>query len=459
AAAAGVSALLVASEQLGGHLPYETRRYEYDGAERPAHQIARLMEEGIRANQRVRIFTGATAFGSYEGGLVPVLQGETLIHVRTKALVVATGCHQYPAVFRNNDLPGVMLSRAALRLMNLFAVRPGNRAVIFTANDEGYSAALESLRAGIAVAEIVDARPEPSETREAQELRAGGVKISPNSIICEAIGSRAVSGVKVEGINHDMQREAPERRSIECDLVLLSTAWQGNSALLLQSGCQLGLNREVGQAIPTRMAPGVFAAGEVLGLRSLGEILHSGEIGGEAAATAAATRDLNASTWWERVQQLSLGAAAKSKSVAVPVAGQEKNFICFCEDVVEKDLRQGVQEGFDEIETLKRYSTVSMGPCQGRMCSRNSTEICGLATGKDLGAVGTTTARPPISPVPLGALAGPEFHPVKHTSMHHKHVASAHTMMDMGVWKRPFLYTTVSDEYGAVRNHAGLIDV
>ena len=55
--------------------------------------------------------------------LVPVLQGRTLIHVRTRSLIVATGCHQYLPIFRNNDLPGVMLSRAALRLMNLFAVR------------------------------------------------------------------------------------------------------------------------------------------------------------------------------------------------------------------------------------------------------------------------------------------------------------------------------------------------
>lgn len=27
-----------------------------------------------------------------------------------------------------------------------------------------------------------------------------------------------------------------------------------------------------------------------------------------------------------------------------------------------------VAEGFDNIETLKRYSTVNMGPCQGKMC-------------------------------------------------------------------------------------------
>ncbi|MBV9482270.1 MAG: (2Fe-2S)-binding protein, partial [Acidobacteria bacterium] len=459
ASAAGASVLLVESEQLGGHLRFETRPYIYEGAERPGYAVGRTIEQGLLANSNIRIFTGATALGSYEGGLVPILQGETLIHVRTRALVVATGCHQYPPVFRNNDLPGVMLSRAALRLIHLFAVRPGKRAVMMTANEEGYSAALESLRAGIDIAEVLDVRVEPCATRVASELRAAGVRITPGSAIREALGSRTVSGVRVGLVNSEMQPVAGSERIVTCDLVLLSTGWQGNAALLLQAGCQLELHRDIGHPVPTHLPPGVFAAGEVLGLCSLPEILQSGRIVGQAAAKSVEDANLDSSIWWNEIQQLCSQAGARSKDVTIPVAGQRKNFICLCEDVVENDLRQGVQEGFDEIETLKRYSTASMGPCQGRMCSRNSAEVCRLATRRDFGAVGMTTARPPICPVPLGALAGPEFHPVKRTSMHYKHVASADTIMDMGVWKRPFVYTTVSDEQDAVRNHAGLIDV
>ena len=62
-------------------------------------------------------------------------------------------------VFRNNDLPGVMLASAAQRLMRLWGVRPGSRAVVVTANDDGYSAALDLLDAGIALAAVVDLRP------------------------------------------------------------------------------------------------------------------------------------------------------------------------------------------------------------------------------------------------------------------------------------------------------------
>jgi sarcosine oxidase, subunit alpha len=456
AAAQGALVLLADNEErLGGHLRYETRSYGADS--QPAYEVARSTVAELRQQARVRILSGATAFGSYEGGLVAVLQGNILWHVRTKSMVVAAGCHQYPLVFRNNELPGVMLSRAALRLINLFGTRPGRRAVVVTANDEGYAAALECLRAGVQIAEIVDARAALPTAPAVPELRAADVTISTGMTIVEAVGSRAVTAAKIGRVSSDGTVAREAERTVKCDLVLLATSWQGNAALLLQSGCRMTLDKKLGQPVPASMAIGIFSAGEVLGLRSLDEIVRSGQIAGEAASRYARGESPTAS---DELQQMLTAARKNSPAFAISNAtGQRKNFVCLCEDVTEKDLMQGVEEGFDEIETLKRYSTVSMGPCQGRMCSRSSTELCGLATGKDFGAVGTTTARPPITPVPLGALAGAEFHPVKRSSMHYKHAALTEDMMNMGVWKRPFVYTSVRDEYEAVRERAGLIDV
>jgi sarcosine oxidase subunit alpha len=457
AANRGASVILADNEEsLGGRLRYETRTYNH-GQIQPGHQLASALRQQIAAQSRVRVFSAAYAFGSYEGGLVPLIQGNRIIHVRAKALVVASGCHQYPLVFRNNDLPGVMLSRAALRLINLFGVRPGRRAVVVAADDEGYAAALECRRAGIGIVAIVDARPASGHRPGMDELRAAGVKIFQGMTIRGAEGSRAVTGAIISPINASGSAGIGKEQRIDCDLILLATAWQGNVSLLFQSGCRFQLDKELGQPVPAEMAAGVFACGEVLGLRSLEDVMRSGEL---AAESAVRHGNGEGSRWWEELQPLLTAARQKSSTFAISNStGQRKNFVCLCEDVCEKDLAQGVEEGFDEIETLKRYSTVSMGPCQGRMCSRASTEICGAVTGLDFGAVGTTTARPPISPVPLGALAGPEFHPVKQSSMHEKHFALGAEIMDMGVWKRPFLYTSVQDEYEAVRQRAGLIDV
>ncbi len=455
AANAGASVLLVDKEsRVGGHLRYESRSYRYEETERPGYEVARLLESAVVTHPKISVLLEATAFGGYEGNLVPVLQGNTLVHVRYKSVLLATGCHQYPAVFDNNDLPGVMLSRATLRLIHLFGLLPGGNGVVATANDEGYFAALECLRAGMKIAALVDARPSSSMPPQAAELQAVGVPVFTEMRIQEAHGSGAVSAATLGPMDGNTKSV---ERTLACDTILLSTAWQGNAALLFQLGCQLGLDKDIGQPVPTKMPTGVFAAGEVLGLRSLPEILQSGQLSGMAAGQH--TRQEN-SSWWQESQQLQSQTRRQSKAFSIPaVAGQKKNFVCFCEDVVEKDLRQGVGEGFDEIETLKRYSTVSMGPCQGRMCSRSSTEICGLATDRDFGAVGMTTARPPIHPIPLGVLAGPEFHPVKLTSMHYKHTTLTGDFLDMGVWKRPTVYSSVAEEYEAVRNRVGLIDV
>jgi sarcosine oxidase, subunit alpha len=455
AAEAGNSVLLVDNEtRLGGHLLYEARTHSYQSIDRPGYEIADLLESALHAQPKVRVLSGATAFGGYEGNLVPVLHGDTLLHVRHKSLVVATGCHQYPSVFRNNDLPGVMLSRAALRLINLFGLLPGSKAVVATSNDEGYFAALECSRAGMTIAAVVDARPSPSTLPQAAELKSAGAAIFTGMTIREAHGSGAVVAATIGAVEGS---PASTERTIPCDAILLSTAWQGNSALLLQLGCQLELDKDIGQPISNKMATGIFAAGEVLGLRSLPRILESGRLSGSGARQHVRQQSSN---WWQESQRLLSETRQESKALSIPATtDQKKNFVCLCEDVVEKDLRQGVTEGFDEIETLKRYSTVSMGPCQGRMCSRSSTEICGLAAERDFGAVGTTTARPPIHPIPLGVLAGPEFHPVKYTSMHYKHAALTTQFLDMGVWKRPEVYSSLAEEYDAVRNRVGLIDV
>jgi len=69
-----------------------------------------------------------------------------------------------------------------------------------------------------------------------------------------------------------------------------------------------------------------------------------------------------------------------------------KNFVDFDEDLQFKDFRNAVQEGFDNIELLKRYTTVGMGPSQHS--NMNALRILARVTGKSPGEVGTTTARP-----------------------------------------------------------------
>jgi sarcosine oxidase subunit alpha len=128
--------------------------------------------------------------------------------------------------------------------------------------------------------------------------------------------------------------------------------------------------------------------------------------------------------------------------------------------VTTKDLAVAVEEGFDHIETLKRYATVGMGPCQGKVCGQAFSEVCAQLTGRDIGAVGTTTSRPPVVPVELAVLASERRHqPVRRTPLHHWHQAAGACWLDAGQWKRPESYGDPVEEVKVVRRGVGLIDV
>ncbi|MGZ8579205.1 MAG: glycine cleavage T C-terminal barrel domain-containing protein, partial [Actinomycetota bacterium] len=139
--------------------------------------------------------------------------------------------------------------------------------------------------------------------------------------------------------------------------------------------------------------------------------------------------------------------------------GSGKQFACLCMDVTSKELKKAVVEGFDSMELLKRYTTITMGPCQGKACMLSSQRLCGRATGQTLAETEPTTARPPWVPVELGALAGPRLTPRKETTIHDRHVEAGATFMWAADWRRPHHYSTPEAEVDAVRNRVGVIDV
>src|SRR3546814_16831051 len=77
-----------------------------------------------------------------------------------------------------------------------------------------------------------------------------------------------------------------------------------------------------------------------------------------------------------------------------------------CSSDLVKDLVNGIADGYDDIELLKRYSTVGMGPSQGRHSAVAAVRILARETGTDLARLGVTTQRPPYLPEKFALLAG-----------------------------------------------------
>jgi sarcosine oxidase subunit alpha len=455
AAAAGGEVILIdENERLGGALLYS--RIDGDPARGPG--LATDLAQQVAGQGSIRVLDRATCTGWFADNWLAVVRGQRLYKLRAGQVVLASGATEQPMVFHNNDLPGVMLASAAQRLLRLYGVRPGARAVVATANADGYGAALDLAEAGVEVAAIVDLRAEPAPSPEADGARERGLQIHQGHTVFEAAGKKRLDGAVIDRIAGEGQ-VAGEGRRIDCDLIVMSVGTMPLGQLACHSGGRLSYEPERATFRLDVLPAGGQGAGAVDGTVDLAGALASGRLAGWRAAKAA---------------RLEVGAEPPGPEPAAPINHpwpifphpKGKDFVDFDEDQTVADLENAVADGFEDIELVKRYTTVGMGPSQGRFSALNAVRISAKASGRPLTGAVVSTQRPPFKPVSFGHLAGRAFEPLRLTAMHHRHLELGAQMMLAGAWLRPSHYGRPEDrasailaEARAVRENVGLIDV
>ena len=277
----------------------------------------------------------------------------------------------------------------------------------------------------------------------------------------EARGKKAVSQAVLAPVEGG--GAGTTERTFDCDLVVVSGGAIPASSLLLQAGAQTRYDEARGHFAVTDTPEHVAAAGEVVGAGPRDAAADSGRLAGLQAAHALGFGDVDSRYAEHALRDAIARAGDRRAPVAVAPAAigadRGKCFACLCEDVTSKDIGIGIGEGYDSIELAKRYTTVTMGPCQGRMCQVPSVRVMAQQTGQSLGDVGTTTARPPWVSVPMGILGGPTYEPAKRSSIHGRHRELGGDVRWAGDWRRPYDYGDPQAEALAVHQAAGLIDV
>ncbi|HEV7685873.1 MAG TPA: 2Fe-2S iron-sulfur cluster-binding protein, partial [Acidimicrobiia bacterium] len=431
AATAGASVMLVEEEyELGGHLRW--------GGKRELDLLAEL-RSAVEASPGIEVLTNAVVTARYDDNWMAVLQRsvppalgrpgrpspwassskslgvrERLVKTRAKTVVVAAGLIERPYVFAGNDLPGVMLSTAVRRLVNLWAVKPGTRAVVFTANAEGDAAAADLEDAGVEITRLVDARRGEN--------------------IVRTTGRGALSAV-----------ELGDGSTVECDLLVTAVGWTAPTSLLNMAG-----DRPVYDPSAARFRPGdglpdsVLVTGGLLGDGTVDELVAHGSAVGRTAAARPAARSM-------ALGAMDRGADATEEAppgpASLPVAPHPALFrstthgiVDYSEDVSSKDLIGAAHEGYESVELLKRFTTVTMGSAQGKLETVNAVAVLAEATGRTIAETGTTVWRPPYAPMSLGALAGRRFEPVRRSPMQGWHEAHGARPLVAGAWIRPDHY-------------------
>lgn len=460
--AAGMAAALAAAEtgaevilvddapSLGGALCYA--RFDADGI-RAASEL-RVLAERIKA-AGITVLGHAAVQGLFADNWLSVTQGNRLYKLRAASVVVATGACEQPAVFRNNDLPGIMLGSAAQRLMRLWAVKPGTRAVVLAANADAYGVALDLLDAGTEVV-VADLRAEPETDPRAAAARARGARILQATTIAAAEGKFHVQAVQLAPVVKPGVF-GPVAETVSCDLVCVSVGYLPFTQVLTQGGARLVPDQATCMPCIVELPPGLFAAGSVAGIWSLEAVLADGARAGKAAAS-------HAGKACDVPPAIAPDGIGLTHPHAIFPHPDGKDFIEFDEDLQVRDIVDAAALGWDHIQLLKRFSTAGMGPSQGKLFNALVQQVLSKASGTAPPVIGTITVRPPITGEKLGHLAGRSFEPVRLTAMHHRHLAAGAEMMVAGLWMRPAYYGPRMDhaieaEIAAARQGVGMVDV
>jgi sarcosine oxidase subunit alpha len=488
AAAAGARVLLCDEQsEPGGTLLCDPAQEQplLDG--RPAGLWLSDIVRSLRGNPRFTLLTRTTAFGYFPHNLVglsqrltdhlaaphPEAPRERQWQVRAREVVLATGAIERPLVFPGNDRPGIMLAGAARTWLNRYGVVPGTRAVVVTACDESYRAALDLEQAGVDIACIADVRAS-ADGAWARRARAAGITVLHGVTVLGTGGRRRVASVELARLEAGRVVDAETQ---PCDLVLMSGGLTPSVHLHSQSRGKLVFDEALQAFLPGEPAERSRCAGACRGVFALDAVFADGAAAGAAAAVDAlapgrAGVHAGAPAHATPPPAAALPAGTGGFAGALPQAqrARSKAFVDWQNDVTTKDLALATREGFRSIEHVKRYTTTGMATDQGKTSNVNALGIVSRTLGKSIPEVGLTTFRMPYTPVTFGAFAGVArgelFDPVRTTPMDGWAAAEGAVFEDVGLWKRARyfprggedLHAAVARECRAVRGGCGIFD-
>jgi sarcosine oxidase subunit alpha len=440
------------------------RTLEIDGA--PAADWVLKVVAELDAMDNVTHLQNATAWAYREHNLIIVNERnprqdgvlERSWRIRAGQVICATGAIERALVFANNDRPGVMMTSAIQAYVNRYAVRPGQRAVLFTNNNSSYAAAADMAKAGIEIAAIVDSRA--SVPAEAKAL-VRGLTVLEGFVVTTVKGHKRVKSVTAELVNGGASR------SITCDLLGQSGGWNPAVHLFSQSRGTLRYNEEIASFEPDSPVEATQSAGAAAGVMTLRDALETG-LG--AGVGAARRLEFSAETF-NVPDSNDLAYAIEPLWRVENALSKGKAFLDIQNDVTVDDVHLALREGYTNVEHVKRYTTGGMGIDQGKVGNINIIGTIALQTGVGPQDVGTTTFRSPYTPVSFGAIGGLReesvLFPYRHTPITEWNRAQGAVMYEAGArWKRPGYFPrkgesfqdAVNREALAVREGVGVYD-
>jgi sarcosine oxidase subunit alpha len=434
------------------------------------------LSDQLAAAPDVRVLRRTTVFGHYDDNHLLAVERRTnhlgaeapshvsrerVWRIRARRVVLATGAHERSLAFADNDRPGVMLSASARAYVNRHGVLPGRHAVVFTTNDSAYAAALDLAAAGVQVAAIVDTRATaPGEW--VRRARVAGIEVLTGHAVVGTEGAARLTAVTVAPYGET----TGATRHFATDLLLVSGGWNPVAHLFSQAGGKLRYDDTLGSFVPDTCRQAVEVAGSANGVLDLAGVLAQG--------AAAGARAIEAEGYTAEPPHLPETAAEQHTPAMqvflVPSTTDAPRFVDLQRDVTVDDLTRATGAGLNSVEHTKRYTTAGTANDQGKTSGVLASGVVAELLGVDVSDLGTTTFRPPYTPVSFATLAGRDrgalHDPIRTTALHDWHVMQGALFENVGQWKRPWYYprdgedmeSAVLRECAAAREGVAFID-
>ncbi|MEG2980937.1 MAG: sarcosine oxidase subunit alpha family protein [Stenotrophomonas sp.] len=482
ASRSGARVMLLDERAEAGGTLLDTAGEQIDGLD--SSQWIEQVTGELAAAEETTHLQRTTVFGSYDANYLiaaqrrtvhldgpsqPGVSRERIWHIRAQQVVLATGAHERPIVFENNDRPGIMLAGAVRSYLNRYGVRAGSRIAVATTNDSAYELVAELAASGGVVA-VIDARTTVSAA--AAEAVAAGVTVLTGSVVVdtEADASGELSAVTVAELDEQRNLGAPQR--FEADVLAVGGGFNPVVHLHSQRQGKLDWDTAIHAFVPAAAVANQHLAGAVTGRFDTASALSTGAATGAAAASAAGFQRIA-----EVPQAVAVPAGETRPVWLVPslngddAANYKTHFVDLQRDQSVADVLRATGAGMKSVEHIKRYTSISTANDQGKTSGVAAIGVIAAVLGIENPAqIGTTTFRAPYTPVAFAALAGRTrgqlLDPARITPMHSWHVEHGAEFEDVGQWKRAWYYPqpgetmdeAVYRESAAVRASVGMLD-
>jgi len=399
-----------------------------------------LIDEARASGADLRSST--VVWGAWEKKLAYAKDEATSGVIEARAMIIATGARDRAVAFPGWTTPGVITAGAAKTMVAIQRVLPGRRILMAGSGPLALAFSAQLREYGANIVEVAEAAPRPrlldfmqlmlhgdpsvlmDAARYRTQLMLGRVPFSYATVIVRVEGEREVERAVVAKVDRDWRVIAGTERSIEVDTVLLGYGLESNSEMSRLLGCEQTFDRNRGGWLPTRDAymrtsvAGIYAAGDGGGVGGSRSALQQGRIAGIAAAAELGAISEHEATIrlaepMRRLARIDRFLQTLNRLYAVGPGLYElatgSTLVCRCEERTQSDLDMVVAGGATDVNVVRALTRIGMGRCQGRNCASHVSATIARLTSRDVAGVAPATARPPLKPVPIGAIAAERY--------------------------------------------------